>query len=313
MFHKSFLLFILVSLSDVSFAQKKHVSPFPDGVKRVLFIGNSITYAGEFVTDVEAYLTTRYPGMDVEFINVGLPSETVSGLSEPGHADGKFPRPDLHERLDRVLRQTKPDWVIACYGMNDGIYLPIDEKRFQKYKDGIRWLHKTVLRSGVKKIIHLTPPVFDERKGGHPGYAHVLDIYSEWLLKQRTASHWDVADIHGAMKMYQDERIKKDPSFALAADGVHPGETGHWVMAKAILQYLGETDVSKWESVKDALSPVPNGEHILKLIGERQEIMKDACLTRTGHRRPGMKEGMPLEEAQMRAREIGLQVEGLMK
>ena len=37
----------------------------------------------------------------------------------------KIPRPDLHERLERVLTQTKPDLVFARYGMNDGIYLPL--------------------------------------------------------------------------------------------------------------------------------------------------------------------------------------------
>ena len=50
-------------------------------------------------------------------------------MSEEGHAGGKFPRPDLHERLDRALPKTKPDLVFACYGMNDGIYLPLDEAR----------------------------------------------------------------------------------------------------------------------------------------------------------------------------------------
>jgi hypothetical protein len=56
----------------------------PNNVKRVLFLGNSITYAGGYVTDIEAYFVTHYPNQSIEFINVGLPSETVSGLSEEG-------------------------------------------------------------------------------------------------------------------------------------------------------------------------------------------------------------------------------------
>ena len=70
------------------------------------------------------------------FSTSGLPSETVSGLSEPGHAGGAFPRPDLHERLERVLEQTRPDLIVACYGMNDGIYHPFTEARFEKYQAG---------------------------------------------------------------------------------------------------------------------------------------------------------------------------------
>src|SRR5882757_7566798 len=110
---------------------------FLPGVKRILVLGDSITYSVQYVDDLELYLFCRYPGRKFEVINVGLPSETVSGLTEDGHAGGKFPRPDLHERLDRVLAKTKPDLVLACYGMHDGIYLPLDEERYAKFRDGI--------------------------------------------------------------------------------------------------------------------------------------------------------------------------------
>ena len=107
-------------------------TPMIGSAKRVLFLGDSITYAGQYVEFVEAYFATRFPNRHIEFLNAGLPSETVSGLSERGHAGGKFPRPDLHERLGRVLEKMKPDVVIACYGMNDGIYLPHAEARTRR-------------------------------------------------------------------------------------------------------------------------------------------------------------------------------------
>src|SRR5688572_26755736 len=100
------------------------------GVKRVLFLGDSITYSGQYIDDFETALRLHLPGRRIDVINCGLPSETVSGLSEEGHAGGKFPRPDLHERLDRVLAKVKPDLIFACYGMNDGIYLPLSDERF---------------------------------------------------------------------------------------------------------------------------------------------------------------------------------------
>jgi lysophospholipase L1-like esterase len=309
---KSYITIILIlATHSMAMAQKQESSPFPSDVKRILFLGNSITYAGDYVTNIEAYFISHYPAIKVEFINAGLPSETVSGLSEPGHADGKFPRPDLHERLSRVLKQTKPDWVFACYGMNDGIYLPLDEERFRKFKDGISWLHDELVKASVKKIIHLTPPVFDERKGGHAGYAHVLDEYSDWLLTQRSIAQWNVTDIHGAMKLYQEDHIKKDSSFALAADGVHPGKTGHWLISKQILLYLGENDIAEAESITDALATVKNGEQILKLIDQRQKMMKDAWLTSTGHLRPGMNAGLPMRTAKAKSKKIKKDINSL--
>ncbi|MEQ8531692.1 MAG: SGNH/GDSL hydrolase family protein [Imperialibacter sp.] len=282
----------------------------PDSVQRIVFLGNSITYAGQYVSYIEACLAMTYPNKKFEVINVGLPSETVSGLSEPNHADGKFPRPDLRERLDRVLEQTQPDLVFASYGMNDGIYLPFDDARFQAYKEGINWLHEEVSKSGAA-IVHLTPPVFDERKGA--AYANVLDIYSDWLISNRYTKGWGVADVHGPMKKHLEDRRMTDPDFKYATDGVHPDKAGHWIMARAILAYLGLNAMSKAESIGEAVSTTGNGEKILQLIENRQLIMKDAWLTATGHTRPGMSKGKPLTDAQLEYGIIATEIDKLLR
>jgi lysophospholipase L1-like esterase len=213
----------------------------------------------------------------VTIINVGLPSETVSGLSEPGHADGKFPRPDLHERLARVLAKTRPDLVFACYGMNDGVYLPLDAARFQSYRDGIEWLHAQVTQAGAA-IIHVTPPVFDEVKGGHAGYETVLAEYSAWLVSQRT-NGWDVIDLHTPMKQYLASQRAKAPAFALTQDGIHPGDLGHWLMAQAILEHLGVTEAQSAESIIALLAPYPAGGQILAREQASQRVWKDGKST----------------------------------
>ncbi len=309
---KKLALYLFILGTQVLYAQG-----IPKNVKRVLFLGNSITYAGGYVIDIEAYFVTHYPNQTIEFINVGLPSETVSGLSEDGHAGGRFPRPDLHERLERVLTQTKPDLVFACYGMNDGIYLPLDETRFQRFKDGMNWLHDEVVKTGAK-IIHLTPPVYDEVRGKNVGYATVLDSYSDWLLSKRKTAKWEVIDIHYPMKKYLDAHRKIEvqfalSGFALAEDGVHIGETGHWIVARQVLLYLGEKAVAKVPDVKTAIAVVPSSEQILKLVQQRQLVMKDAWLTATGHKRPEMKVGLPINEAKIKAAEIEQQIKALLK
>ena len=279
--------------------------------KKILFLGNSITWAGMYVNDVEAYLRVQYPGRQFEIINVGLPSETVSGLSEPGHADGQFPRPDLHERLARVLEQTKPDLVFACYGMNDGIYMPLDAGRFQKFKDGIIWLHDTIIKTGAR-LLHLTPPDYDEIKGKSVGYSKVLDVYSDWLLGKTSSAKWQVIDIHYPMKKYLAEHRKMDENFALAQDGVHPNETGHWIMAQQILLYLGFKAVAKSNSIAATLQQTSDAKKLLTLINERQNMLKDAWLTATKHTRPGMATGLPLSEAQAKADTMLHEIEGLI-
>jgi len=221
----------------------------PRSTRRILFLGDSITYAGLYVDYIEAYLLTRYPGQRFELINVGLPSETVSGLSEPGHAGGAFPRPCLHDRLDRIVEQAQPELALACYGMNDGIYYPLEEGRFDSFKKGIERLANRLEADEVPLVV-LTPPVFDplplgkkvlpaglrDYPGGSPyeGYDDVLTAYSEWLMAQRKRG-WRVIDLHGPMKRHLSRRREQTPAFVLAADGVHPTPFGHWLMAQEAL------------------------------------------------------------------------------
>lgn len=284
--------------------------PFPKRVHRILFLGNSITYDGKYIVDIETYFITHYPGRHFEFINMGLPSETVSGLSEPGHAGGQFPRPDLHERLARVLPLAKPDLVFVDYGMNDGIYMPLDEGRFSAFRQGMIWLHGELEKTGAM-IIHLTPPVYDEERGGSKGYDDVMDRYADWLRRQKDTLGWKVADIHTPMKKYLAQRRAADASFAFAKDGIHPDSLGHWIMARAVLDYLGEKEVKDLDNVYAALAKYPHGLEILKLVGERQQIMKDAWLTAAGHKRPGMNKGLPLEETKVKEAELAEEIRKL--
>ena len=284
--------------------------PIRPSLNRIVFLGDSITYSGQYVEYIEAYFRSRNQGRATEFINIGLPSETVSGLSEDGHAGGQFPRPDLHERLERVLAKSKPDIVVACYGMNDGIYLPFAEERFAKFREGIQRLRDRCAKAGAK-VLHVTPPTFDEVKGGHPGYSNTMDRYSEWLLGQRKAG-WDVVDLHAPMNRYLAEQRAKDPNFFLAGDGVHINETGHWIIAKQLLLHLGAEELATVDGPKAMLAAHPKGDELLKLIQQRQRMLKDAWLNECKHLRPGMGKGLPLPEAQEKAAELEKQIRAVL-
>jgi lysophospholipase L1-like esterase len=282
---------------------------FLPGTKRILFLGDSITYAGQYVDRFEMLLFTQYPERQFEVINCGLPSETVSGLSEPGHAGGKFPRPDLHERLGRVLPKVKPDLVFACYGMNDGIYLPLDDERFGKFKDGMRWLHDEVTKSGAK-IIHLTPPVFDPAplEVRATSYDAVLARYSAWLLEQRQAG-WEVIDLHGPMGDALEAQRKADPAFTFAKDHVHPNDAGHAVIAEALFAGLKPEKLAPFQKLlASEWASSPAGKDYASKVRKRGRILADAWLTETGHLRPGMGKGLPLEEAQTQAAGLERQI-----
>lgn len=280
--------------------------------QRVVFLGDSITYAGHYVTYFDAWLLTQELEEVPTVINVGLPSETVSGLSEEGHAGGKFPRPHLAERLDRVLAKTKPDLVFACYGMNCGIYKPLDKDRFAKYQQGIGQLKEKVEALGAKFIV-MTPPIFDDQVAQKSfSYNQVLDAYAAWLVEQREQG-WLVIDLHTAMQQALERRRKKDPDFTFQGDAVHPNQAGHWVMAQQLFQWFGDEKAAAASTPEAMLSQAGVPEKVFPLIQQRSRVLRNASLSAAGHKRPGIKAGLPIPEAKQQAEKLTEEIQELLK
>jgi len=225
--------------------------------QKILFLGDSITRAGGYVRMIEAELAKQGSW---QVINHGRSSETVSGLSEAYHP-GR--RPCLLSRIDEELKQTKPDWVVACYGINDGIYHPFNEQRFAAYQAGMEALIKKVHAAGSRLIL-LTPPPFahsgpfpegsdvaareaivakanaeaetsaekDPNKFGYrtpyPYYDYVLARYARWLLMLGSRQGVWVIDLREPMLLKLKETHGGDP--------IHPNTAGHAIMAATILK-----------------------------------------------------------------------------
>lgn len=212
--------------------------------QRVIFFGDSITQSGKYINYIEAYLRTRFPDQQFELINHGISSETISGTSESDHTPR---RPHALPRFTRDVAAWKPDVLVSCFGMNDGNYHPPDEQRFQKYQVGIRSLITRTKNTGAKLVL-LTPPPFDpyrrrasDQQAKEYGYKfaainydQTLTGYSRWLLSLEKENQF-VVDLHGSMNHHLRRRRQDQVSFFFSPDSVHPNETGHWLMAQAVL------------------------------------------------------------------------------
>ena len=60
---------------------------------------------------------------------------------------------------------------------------------------------------------------------------------------------------------------------------MHCNETGHWIIGKHLLLHLGAKDLGNLEDPSAMQAVHPNGPQLLKLIQQRQRMMKDAWLT----------------------------------
>ncbi|MFK7983117.1 MAG: SGNH/GDSL hydrolase family protein [Saprospiraceae bacterium] len=217
--------------------------------KRILFLGNSITYNGLYVSFIEYALRKQYPNQKIDIVSIGLGSETVSGLTESVHP---FPRPCLSERLDRAIKAVQPDLIIATYGINDGIYHPPTAARLTAYQNGIQHLIEKTKTANAELIL-LSPTPFDKLPIGHKivpiaapdfswktpyeNYDEALTEYSQWL-NTLDGTVLKVVDWHTAINQDLIEKRKIDPTFSYTKDGIHPNETGHLLMAQLFLDGL---------------------------------------------------------------------------
>ncbi|HOW18102.1 MAG TPA: SGNH/GDSL hydrolase family protein [Phycisphaerae bacterium] len=220
----------------------------------VVFYGDSITAAGLYVDYVEAYLLTAFPDKQFHVVNRGISSETIAGTSEPDHQPR---RPNALDRFTRDIASTRPDVIVACFGMNDGNYAPFDPQRFRKFQNGLKLLKQRTRDQTTARLVVMTPPSYDpyRRQVVDPDalaygykfpvidYDDVLGRYAEWLMSLREDG-LTVVDLHTAMNRHLQRRREKKVSFSLQPDGIHPDATGHWLMAQTLLEAWNAPAVS---------------------------------------------------------------------
>lgn len=299
------LMTITLAASSIGLAAADSPA-FPLQAKRIVFLGDSNTYAGGFVSVVESQIIASGLQPRPEIINLGLSSETCSGLSEPAHP---FARPDVRERLGRALSKLQPDVVVACYGMNDGIYYPLAEDRFAAYRKGVDKLIEVVHDAGAKLVL-MTPPPFDPLPLAkqekllpsdapeyswmqvYEGYDDVMKEYASWIMQQSDRVEM-VIDLYTPVTDYMQSQRATNPNFVMSSDGVHVDAEGHRV--------IGEAITIAWGIAPIAIDPAR-----LATIQKRQDLMRDAWLSEVGHLRPGVASGLSIEEATLQAARLDL-------
>jgi len=105
---------------------------------RLTFCCDSITAQRYYTRDIQDFVQTRYPALQVTYHNAGVPGDKVTG----GYSG------DATVRVARDVKPWNPTVITVMLGMNDGDYVPPDPKIFTDYQSGYESL-LTMLRASA--------------------------------------------------------------------------------------------------------------------------------------------------------------------
>ena len=228
------LLFVLITGIAATNAQ---VPPFKTG-DRIAFVGNSITEQGYYESYIWLYYMLHFPNRRIVILNRGIGGERAK---------------DIYERVQDDIVASDPTVVCLTFGMNDSGYFEflrsnadsvakvhIDESRhyFELIEEKLKRL------SSVTKVMILSSP-FDETakiKGSNnfPGKVKAMEAIAAFQTQAAKDNQWGLVDFLHPMTEIDLREQKKDSTFTLTGnDRIHPGNSGHFVMAWLFLKAQG--------------------------------------------------------------------------
>ncbi len=218
---------------------------------RVVFYGDSITDQRLYTVITETYIVTRYPSLDITFVHSGWGGDKVSG-GGGGSID---------VRLSRDVLPYKPTVLTIMLGMNDGLYRAETESTDRAFFDGYKHIVETVKSTLPSiRITAIQPSPYDDvtRPPNFPGgYNQVLISFSKWIGNYAEQAGLHVADLNTPMVAMLRRANELDPVEAqtIVKDRVHPGFSGHLIMAEALLKSWNARPIVSSVTINAAAAP----------------------------------------------------------
>jgi lysophospholipase L1-like esterase len=233
----AFILIAVLSLTVVVNAQSQ------DDLVIVTF-GNSTTAPQEtfkvYAVQLEEILASV--GINSKVLNAG-----ISGSHTGSYKDNnKHKVAHAMDRLDTAVLSYHPDWVTINFGINDS--WQDDGKKgasripIQKYRQNLSFFIDRIRTEGGKVIL-LTPNPIGERYRGF----HKKRLKQYMKVTKRLAKFKKIPLIDSWKLFLINSRKMRTGIDSLLLDGMHPNETGHTIIAKAISEIIINSSINKGE------------------------------------------------------------------
>ncbi|RPD41231.1 SGNH/GDSL hydrolase family protein [Chitinophaga barathri] len=229
-------LLFSAALACLWLSGQAQVKPFQQN-DRVIFVGNSITEAGAYVSYIYLYYMTHFPGRKLVIMNGGIGGDKAS---------------DIYRRLDYDILAKKPNVMILTFGMNDTGYFEFNwdnadktaAERIEASRRSYQQIEQRLLQlPNIRKILMSSPPYDETAKIGgnvfHGKHKAMLEVV-KFQEEAARRNNWAFADLFRPMTELNTRFQQNDSAFtAIGPDRVHPGNAGHLVMASLFLKSQG--------------------------------------------------------------------------
>lgn len=214
------LLFALLAGSRLSAADGFF---FKDG-DRVLFLGDSITEQYQYSSDIELYLTTRFPKWRLQFLNAGIGGDTANGGAN---------------RFKTHVVDEKPTAITINFGMNDAGYGAFDKNRNDQYVAQTEKMLAAAKEAGIRVAL-ASPNAVDRRV--QERFKLYLETQKEFYAPLATSAAkfgFPFVDQYATTRASLEKmEADKADSVKPFGDGFHTSSNGGLFMAHAILAGL---------------------------------------------------------------------------
>ncbi|WP_348269159.1 GDSL-type esterase/lipase family protein [Edaphobacter paludis] len=242
---------IFVAAAPVIHAQAFYLH---DG-DRVTFYGDSITAQRFYTQDIESFVDTRYPKLNIAFHNAGVPGDRVTG----GYAG------DAATRVTRDVAPFHPSVITVMLGMNEGGYTSFNPDVIPPFETGYKKL-LTLLREAAPdaRITLLENTSYDEVTHGteFTGYMDTTKRIANSIPAIGASEKVPVINVEAPVEDLIESAAKAQPVLAqlFIPDHIHPAEAAHWVIAAAVMKAWHVTPIVSTVKLNAAQSRVDASE-----------------------------------------------------
>ncbi|WP_432713899.1 SGNH/GDSL hydrolase family protein [Pedobacter sp.] len=200
-------------------------------------MGNSITEAGFYESNIWLYYMTHFPELKISIINAGIGGDVVK---------------QMNDRFEDDVLPKKPSVVVLTFGMNDSGYFEFNETNAaetskQRIQDSRQYFNlleaKLKALPQVKKVIMSSSP-YDEtmtnKNGVFNGKSKAMEQIVQFQQLAAKSNSWAYVDLFHPMTEINLKEQQIKPEFTLTGpDRIHPGKGGHLIMAALFLKNQG--------------------------------------------------------------------------